>query len=132
MPFEFTLSRGVPSPSATMDRHDRGAPVRVTNDQTYFEFQVERTVAPHPGTSAPRYPDVLRLAKVEGEVLAQFVVGQNGLADTSTFKVVRSTHPLFTNAVRSALPRMRFTPAAVGGLPVKQLVQMPFQFNLSK
>jgi hypothetical protein len=49
-----------------------------------------------------------------------------------TFKAVRSTHPLFTIAVRSALGRMRFNPAEVGGLPVKQLVQMPFQFNLSK
>lgn len=132
MPFEFTLAHGAPRPSATIDRHNRGAPIRVTDNQTFFEFQVERTVSPRPGNSAPRYPDVLRSANIEGEVLAQFVVGPNGLADTSTFKAVRSTHSLFTDAVRSALPRMRFTPAAVGGLPVKQLVQMPFQFNLSK
>ncbi|HEY5061348.1 MAG TPA: M56 family metallopeptidase [Gemmatimonadaceae bacterium] len=132
MPFEFTLSHGVPSPSATIDRHNRGTPVRVSNNQTFVEFQVERTVSPRPDNRAPRYPDVLRSAKIEGEVLAQFVVGPDGLADTSTFKVVRSTHSLFTDAVRSALPRMRFNPAKVGGLPVKQLVQMPFQFNLSK
>ena len=131
MPFEFTLPHGAPRPSATTDRHDRGAPVRVTNNQTFFEFQVERAASPRPGNSAPRYPDVLRLANIEGEVLAQFVVDPNGVADTSTFKVLKSTHPLFSNAVRSALGRMRFTPAAVGGLAVKQLVRMPFQFNLS-
>jgi protein TonB len=38
---------------------------------------------------------------------------------------------LFTQAVRAALPRMRFFPAQVGGKAVKQLVQMPFQFNLA-
>ena len=132
MPFEFTLTNGAPRPPATIEGHNGDAPIRVTNDQTFFEFQVEQTVSPRPDNSAPRYPDALRSANIEGEVLAQFVVGPDGLADTLTFKAVRSTHPLFTVAVRSALRRMRFNPAEVGGLPVKQLVQMPFQFNLSK
>jgi TonB family protein len=132
IPFEFRLSRGAPSSSATIGRHDGGRPVPVTDNQTFFEFQVERPVSPRPDNTAPRYPDALRSANIEGEVLAQFVVGPTGLADTSTFKAVRSTHRLFTDAVRSGLSHMRFIPAEVGGLPVKQLVQMPFQFNLSK
>ena len=48
-----------------------------------------------------------------------------------TFKVLKSSHDLFTNEVRAVLPNMRFNPALVGGRKVKQLVQMPFQFNLS-
>jgi periplasmic protein TonB len=48
------------------------------------------------------------------------------------FKILKSTHDLFTAAVKSALPQMRFYPAEVGGHKVKQLVQMPFQFSLSK
>jgi protein TonB len=101
-------------------------------NQTYFEFQVEKQVSQVPGNPAPRYPDMLRSANVEGEVLAQFVVDTTGRAEMSTFKVLKSTHDLFTNAVKASLPNMKFFPAEVGGKKVKQLVQMPFQFNLTK
>ena len=50
----------------------------------------------------------------------------------NTFKVLKSSHDLFTNAVKASLPNMRFYAAEVGGRKVKQLVQMPFQFNLTK
>jgi periplasmic protein TonB len=101
-------------------------------DQAYFEFQVEKQVAPMPNNSAPRYPDMLRSANVEGEVLAQFVVDTMGRAEMQTFKVLKSSHDLFTNSVKAALSNMRFYPAEVGGRHVKQLVQMPFQFTLTK
>ncbi|HJQ21306.1 MAG TPA: energy transducer TonB [Gemmatimonadaceae bacterium] len=104
-----------------------GTPV---GDQTYFEFQVEKQVAPAPGNPAPRYPDMLRSANVEGEVLVQFVVDTNGRADMSQFKVLKSSHDLFTNAVKQALSAMRFYPAEIGGRKVKQLVQQPFNFSL--
>ncbi|HEY7394815.1 MAG TPA: TonB family protein [Gemmatimonadaceae bacterium] len=109
-----------------------GTPQPVNENQTYFEFQVEKQVSPFPGNSPPRYPDMLRSANVEGEVLAQFVVDTTGKADMREFKVLKSTHDLFTAAVKSALPQMKFYPAEVGGKKVKQLVQMPFQFSLTK
>jgi protein TonB len=109
-----------------------GTPTPINDNQTYFEFQVEKQVAPYPGNAAPHYPDMLRSANVEGDVLAQFVVDTSGRADMSTFKILKSTHDLFTNAVKAALPNMKFYPAEVGGKHVKQLVQMPFQFNLTK
>jgi protein TonB len=101
-------------------------------NQTYFEFQVEQPVTPAPGTSMARYPDLMRTAGVEGEVLAEFVVGEDGAADVGSFKVLKSTHPSFTNAVREALPRTRFNPARVGGKAVRQLVQQPFTFSITK
>ena len=109
-----------------------GTPQPVNTDQPYFEFQVEKQVAPMPNNPGPRYPDMLRSANVEGEVLAQFVVDTTGRAEMGTFKVLKSSHDLFTNAVKSALVNMRFYPAEVGGRKVKQLVQMPFQFSLTK
>ena len=109
-----------------------GQPQKIDENQTYFEFQVEKQVSPYPGNPAPRYPDMLRSANVEGEVLAQFVVDTTGRADMGSFKVLKSTHDLFTNAVKASLPNMKFYPAEVGGKKVKQLVQMPFQFNLTK
>jgi protein TonB len=109
-----------------------GTPTPVNDNQTYFEFQVEKQVTPYPNNTAPHYPDMLRSANVEGEVVAQFVVDTTGRADMSKFQVLKSTHDLFTNAVKSALPQMKFYPAEVGGKKVRQLVQMPFQFNLTK
>jgi len=106
--------------------------VEVKEDQTYFEFQVEKPVSAAPGSGQPRYPDILRQAGVEGEVLATFTVDTTGRADPSSFKVLRTTHELFANAVRQALPTMRFIPAEVGGKKVKQLVQQPFSFAIVK
>ena len=53
-----------------------GGTAPVDPNQTYYEFQVEKPVAQVPGTGAPRYPDALRSSGVEGEVQAQFVVGE--------------------------------------------------------
>ena len=104
----------------------------VNQDQTYFDFQVEKPVATAAGSASPRYPDILRSAGVEGEVLAQFVVDTMGRVEIPSFKVLRKSHDLFEAAVKSALPNMRFLPAEVGGRKVRQLVQQPFVFALQK
>jgi protein TonB len=93
---------------------------------------VEKQAAPMPGNAEPTYPDMLRSAKVEGEVVAQFVVDTTGRAEMNTFKVLKSSHDLFTSSVKSALPNMKFYPAQLAGRKVKQLVQMPFVFGLNK
>jgi TonB family protein len=99
--------------------------------RTYFEFQVTKPVRQAPGSKAPRYPVELRAAGVQGEVLAQFVVDTLGQPDVKTFKVLRSSHGLLTDAVQTALPDMRFTPAEVNGRKVRQLVQQPFVFAMA-
>lgn len=109
-----------------------GGTAPVIQDQPYFDFQVEKPVVPAPGSQGPRYPDILRSAGVEGEVLATFVVDTTGRVERATFKVLKKSHDLFEIAVRNALPGMRFLPAEVGGRKVKQLVQQPFVFSLNK
>jgi protein TonB len=109
-----------------------GTPQPINSDQPYFEYQVEKQVASVPGNPAPRYPDMLRSANVEGQVMAKFVVDTTGRADMKTLEIVQSSHDLFSNAVKTHLPTMRFYPAEVGGRKVKQLVMMPFVFSLSK
>jgi len=101
-------------------------------DQTYFEFQVEKQVAPTPGSGGPRYPDMLRSANVEGEVLVQFVVDTTGRVEMSQFKVLKTSHDLFTNVVKQFLGSARYYPAEIGGRKVKQLVQQPFNFTLTR
>lgn len=109
-----------------------GGTAPVNTDQPYFEFQVEKQVSQVPGSSSPRYPEMLKSANVEGEVLAQFVVDTTGRAEMNTFKTLKSSHELFTQAVKNALVNMRFYPAEIGGRKVKQMVQQPFTFSLTK
>lgn len=100
-------------------------------ERAYFEFQVERQVRPSPSNPAPTYPEALRKASIEGEVLVQFVVDTTGRPEMNTFKVLRSTQVEFLTAVRSVLPYYEFEPAMLLNRKVKQLVQMPFHFCLN-
>jgi len=132
-----SLVAGKPIDTAAVRRiRERNAATRpalrpAVQDGPYFEFQVEQPVAPLGANRGPRYPDMLKTANVEGIVMAQFVVDTTGHVVPSTFKVLKSDHDLFTQAVRTALDSMQYSPALVGGRKVKQLVQQPFQFSLT-
>ena len=110
-----------------------GAPAGVTvnTDKTYAEFEVERQVSAISGTNV-EYPESMRATGEEGQVLAQFVVNENGRVETGTFKVLESSAPAFTAAVKSALSRMRFRPAQIGKTNVSQVVQQAFVFKLNR
>ena len=114
----------------TGEKGDKGTEAGDPN-RTYFEFQVEQPVQPL-GGSTPQYPEALRSSGQEGEVLAEFVVNENGRVEMSTFKVLNSSNPAFTASVRKALSGMRFRPAKIGGRSVSQVVQQPFQFKLDR
>ncbi len=104
----------------------------VISDQPYFDFQVEKAAAAIPGSGNPAYPEMLKSSGVEGEALVQFVVDTTGRAELGSFKVLRASHDAFGQAVRAALPRMRFLPAEIGGRKVRMLVQQPFAFALNR
>jgi len=129
--------KGVKGGSATgtagSEGTKEGAPAGVTvnTDKTYNEFEVEEHVTAISGTN-PSYPESMRSSGAEGEVLAQFVVNENGRAEPGTFKVLNSPNAAFTQAVKDALPRMRFRPAKIGKTSVSQLVQQAFVFKLDK
>lgn len=101
-------------------------------ERPYFEFQVEKPVVAVAGSCRPDYPERLRRTGVTGEVQAQFVVDTLGRAELRSFKVLKSTHDAFTEAVRVALTCMRFLPAETGGRRVRQLLQQPFNFDLAR
>jgi protein TonB len=98
----------------------------------FLTDQVEKQVSLEPGAKPPRYPETLRAAGVEGRVVALFVVSERGLVEEGSIRILRSDNPLFDEAVKSALGRMHFVPAEIGGRKVRQLVQMPFLFTLSR
>jgi TonB family protein len=113
--------------ACSLESPTRGA----ASEQPFREFQLTKQAMPLPDNRGPRYPDALRRAGVEGEVLLQFVVDTTGRVDLSSVKVLRSTDPQFTATVQGSLASWRFAPAEVKGRPVKQILEMPFQFTLS-
>ena len=107
-------------------------PQTMKPDQAYFEFQVEKQAKTVPSSFHLTYPPAMKAAKIEGDVLAQFVVDTTGKADMRTFKVLKPERQEFIDAVKQGLAEMQFTPAEVGGHKVKQLVQQPFTFGISR
>jgi TonB family protein len=131
----LALACSVQSDAPTVSKASKPTQPSTANSNAtsgYFEFKLSKGAKPLPSNSTPRYPAELRRARVEGTVVAQFVVGADGVPEVSSFKVLRSTDPRFTSAVKIALGTMRFSPAEVNGHAVKQLLQMPFVFSLSK
>lgn len=108
-------------------------PAPTTPEPVYFEFQVENPAELAPGSCSPGIPrKVTSNPSRQGEVQVQFVVDTTGRADKSTVKVLLATHTELEEAVRKAIPCMRFRAATIDGRPVRQLVQQPFAFVLPR
>jgi protein TonB len=80
----------------------------------------------------PSYPASLRDAGVQGRVVVQFVVDTLGRAELADLQVIETPHPLFVDAVRSALARYRFSVGEAAGRKVRTRVQIPFEFTLTR
>lgn len=83
-----------------------------------------------PASAVPVYPRLLERQGIEGIAVVRFVVDTTGRADVETFRLIETNHPLFGNAVREALPGMKFHPATVGPKKVRQMVEIPFGFRI--
>jgi protein TonB len=93
--------------------------------------EVDRPVIILRSSPLPRYPEMLRSSRLEGGVRVVFIVGPDGRVEMESVRIVEASHPLFAEAVRSVLPRMRFRPAQAGNRRVRQLVEIPFGFTLT-
>jgi hypothetical protein len=67
-------------------------------------------VEPRPlrGNPSPRYPEDLVASGVEGEVTMTFETDARGVPDTTTIRVLRSSHESFEASIRKALPQWRY------------------------
>lgn len=114
------------SPVATGAQQHRAPRADTLN--LYYEFQVEDPVH-RLAWPKPQYPDSLRAARVDGEVVVEFVVDTSGRMEAQTLRVTRSTHPAFSRAVLASATGARFAPARIAGRPVRQVVQQTFVFS---
>ena len=101
-------------------------------DSVFTQLEVDSTVARYPGSAAPAYPVEMLKQGVQGSVVTQYVVDTTGFADTTSLKILSTTHVQFADAVRAALPYMRFFPAKVGLKKVRQLVEQEFSFKIEQ
>jgi TonB family protein len=125
-PADGVRRRVASSPDTTIDVEPL-----IASHEVLLPSEVERQARYIGGSAEPIYPEALWRAHVGGHVLAQFVVDANGAVETGTVSIVTSTHPEFAAAVRAVVATARFEPALSAGHPVRQLVQLPFNFSLT-
>jgi TonB family protein len=79
---------------------------------------------------APEYPPLARQLNWNGVVLLTFYVEADGRPNIESVQPFYASDRVFLDAVRRALPNMRFDPAVKNGQPIRLRVSMPFVFKL--
>ena len=127
-----TFGKGIGCARPTDDVSESAGCMAPTESGTWLAEQVDKPVVMMPGAATPNYPSMLRSAGISGAVLVEFVVDTLGRLEPGSSKVLQSDHDLFAASVRDVLPRLRFIPAEAGGHKVRQLVRLPFRFDLNR
>jgi hypothetical protein len=99
-------------------------------DTAFSVLEVDEMVERYENSAAPVYPPDLMSTGTQGMVQATYVVDTVGTVDTTTFQVMYSDDPRFTESVRVALGQMRFRPAKRAGKAVRQMVEQKFRFKI--
>ena len=76
---------------------------------------------------SPVYPEVPRLARVEGQVVIEAVIGMTG--DVVETRVLRAT-PMFAEAALAAVRQWKYTPTLLSGRPVPVVMTVTVTFRL--
>jgi periplasmic protein TonB len=75
----------------------------------------------------PIYPEAARLARVEGMVIIEAVIGPTG--DVQETRILRSK-PLLDQAALDAVRQWRYTPTLLNGVPVPVVMTVTVSFTL--
>jgi protein TonB len=76
---------------------------------------------------APRYPAIAQASRVEGVVILEAVIAEDG--SVQDVRVLRSK-PLLDDAAVEAVRQWRFTPTLLGGQPVPVVMTVTVSFSL--
>jgi len=78
----------------------------------------------------PEYPEIARQAGLEGKVLVEAIIDENGNVIDARIKY--SDNEIFNEAALAAMRKMKFKPAKQKGIPVKVKIIQPFIFKLRR
>lgn len=76
----------------------------------------------------PIYPEIPRVARLEGSVVLEFIIGMDG--KVSNIRVVKSA-PLFDQSAKEAVQRWEFLPTRLNGEVVPVLMTVTVNFSLN-
>jgi protein TonB len=76
----------------------------------------------------PNYPDVARAGQIEGDVVLQAHIDQDGRVTDAT--IIRSVHPLLDEAARQAVLRYQYAPGRRNGIPEASMMRITVSFRL--
>lgn len=79
---------------------------------------------------AAEYPRMAKKAGIEGRVIVQFIVDENG--NVQNPKVIRGVHKLLNEVAIEAVKKQKFKPGKQRGRPVKVQMALPVTFTLKK
>ena len=74
------------------------------------------------------FPDLPRLAGIEGRVVVQARIEPDGRVERSSVTVIQSPHPALAQAAKSAVLRTLFRPAQSQGRAVGAVVHVVYDF----
>lgn len=80
-------------------------------------------------TVAPKYPTDLKRDGITGVVSVNCVIDEKG--NVTEPKVLKSSHPSFSDPAVEALSKWKFKPAKRGGVVVSIKITIPIQFTIS-
>jgi protein TonB len=103
----------------------------VTPGAAYAEASVDEK--PEIISSPPlKYPDILRQAGIQGDVLVETIIDTSGRAEPNSVRVVRSSHPAFEKEAVDVVAKSLYRPGRMNGWPVRVLVNVPVSFSIRK
>ncbi len=111
-----------------------GGEVVFEDDDVYDLGQVERQPELRNTRDIQRflernYPPLLRDSRVDGEVMVNFILDEEGRPEMETAQVTSASHPAFEAPALRAAERMRFRTAQIGGRDVRVRVTLPIRFQ---
>ena len=78
----------------------------------------------------PEYPEKARKAGLEGRVVLEVLVGEDGKVTEISVKEDSTSHPDLAASAEQAVRHWRFKPATRNAVPFEMRVEIPFEFKL--
>ncbi|MBI4501971.1 MAG: TonB family protein [Gemmatimonadetes bacterium] len=105
--------------------------VKIDPGQAFIEAVVDEK--PERVSQPPvDYPDLLRQAGIEGNVIVEVIIDTTGHAEPQSLRIVQSTNKAFELAARDAVVKSLYRPGRVRGQAVRVLVQVPISFSIRR
>ncbi len=80
----------------------------------------------------PPYPDILKLAGIQGRVLLSAIVDTSGRVEPNSIQIVKSPNPGFDVPARSWVLKALFRPARLHGQAVRVHVTLPIDYSIKQ